>query len=56
MVYCVGENLDVYGAPPSKVPRHANGKSNSNAQMWFQVTSSLIIYFHQNSLPIFKNF
>uniref|UniRef100_A0A8R1XSA3 protein kinase C n=4 Tax=Onchocerca TaxID=6281 RepID=A0A8R1XSA3_ONCVO len=36
MVYCVGENLDVYGAPPSKVPRHANGKSNSNAQMWFQ--------------------
>ncbi|KAL3999129.1 Protein kinase domain family protein [Acanthocheilonema viteae] len=36
MVYCVGENLDVYGAPPSKVPRHANFKSNSNAQMWFQ--------------------
>ncbi|VDK80298.1 unnamed protein product [Litomosoides sigmodontis] len=36
MVYCVGENLDVYGAPPSKVPRHANSKSNSNAQMWFQ--------------------
>ncbi|MCP9260471.1 Serine/threonine-protein kinase dkf-1 [Dirofilaria immitis] len=36
MVYCVGENLDVYGAPPSKVPRHTNGKSNSNAQMWFQ--------------------
>ncbi|VDO13081.1 unnamed protein product [Brugia timori] len=36
MVYCVGENLDVYSAPPSKVPRHASGKSNSNAQMWFQ--------------------
>ncbi|VDK28721.1 unnamed protein product [Gongylonema pulchrum] len=36
MVYCIGENLDAYGAPPTKVPRHASGKSNSNAQMWFQ--------------------
>uniref|UniRef100_A0A915PMC5 protein kinase C n=1 Tax=Setaria digitata TaxID=48799 RepID=A0A915PMC5_9BILA len=36
MVYCVGENFDAYGAPPTKVPRHANGKNNSCAQMWFQ--------------------
>ncbi|VDK53145.1 unnamed protein product [Anisakis simplex] len=36
MVYCVGENLDSYIAPPTKVPRHTSGKANANAQMWFQ--------------------
>uniref|UniRef100_A0A915C9X9 protein kinase C n=1 Tax=Parascaris univalens TaxID=6257 RepID=A0A915C9X9_PARUN len=36
MVYCVGENLDAFGAPPTKVPRHASGKTNASAQMWFR--------------------
>ncbi|VDM43550.1 unnamed protein product [Toxocara canis] len=36
LVYCVAENLDAFGGPPNKVPRHAAGKANANANMWFQ--------------------
>ncbi|CAJ0567871.1 unnamed protein product, partial [Mesorhabditis spiculigera] len=36
-VYCVGENLDSYGGPPTKLPRGQAARSSSSGQVWLGV-------------------